>query len=135
MTQKLHRQCNQRSIRTAETGLSNDPTAQRYPRGLLLHPLYYSSEVRAVSEYGQDQEMLVQTGEIQLAEQFNRQLTGKFDPEACKDEYEGRVTKLIETKEAGQATTKQAPRRTVAPVIDLMDVLKRASRRIPRRLL
>jgi DNA end-binding protein Ku len=98
-----------------------------YHHGIVLHTLYYGSEVREISEYGKNEDVSMQKPEVQLAEQFIQQLTAKFDPEAYKDEYQDRVLKLVESKEAGHAAVSGQPqRRKLAPVIDLMDALKKS---------
>jgi len=97
-----------------------------YHKGLVLHTLYYNAEVREIAEYGKDEDMTLQPQEVQLAEQFMKQLTGKFEPEQFKDEYESRVASLIETKQAGQGVTAAQPHRKLAPVINLMDALKKS---------
>ncbi|HEV2274334.1 MAG TPA: Ku protein [Acidobacteriaceae bacterium] len=98
-----------------------------YHHGIVLHTLYYGAEVREISEYGRDEDVNVQQPEVQLAEQFIQQLTANFNPEAYKDEYQERVLKLIESKEAGQAAAASQPsRRKLAPVIDLMEALKKS---------
>ncbi len=98
-----------------------------YHRGLVLHTLYYPAEVREIAEYGRDEQMTLQTQEVALAEQFMTQLTGGFQPEAFKDEYEERVMKLIESKGAGRTQPADAaPRKHLAPVINLMDALKKS---------
>jgi DNA end-binding protein Ku len=98
-----------------------------YKKGLTLHTLYYTAEVREISEYGKDEDLKLQPQEVQLAEQFMSQLTGAFQPEIYKDEYEAQVEKLVESKEAGllAANGQPAPRR-LAPVINLMDALKKS---------
>lgn len=98
-----------------------------YHKGMILHTLYYPAEVREISEYGKDGDLSVQKSEVDLAEQFIRQLTAAFDPEKFKDEYHDRVIQLIESKQAGQEIVegRQPPRR-MAPVIDLMDALKKS---------
>ena len=99
-----------------------------YNNGLVLHTLFYPSEVRQIAEYGQDgADLKLQKPEIDLAEQFMKQLTGKFDPEKFKDEYQGRVEELVEKKEAGMvAKTEKAPKKRLAPVINLMDALRKS---------
>jgi DNA end-binding protein Ku len=53
-------------------------------------------------------------------------LTGDFHPENFKEEYENRVEQLIESKQ-GQAEAPAAqPKRKLAPVIDLMEALRRS---------
>ena len=70
--------------------------------------------------------MNLQKPEIDLAEQFIRQLTAKFEPEQYKDEYQQRVLDLVETKRAGQVVAGQPQKPKLAPVIDLMDALKKS---------
>lgn len=99
-----------------------------YDKGLVLHTLYYPAEVREIAEYGHDSdELKLQKAEIDLAEQFMKQLTAKFDPDQFKDEYQTRVEELIERKEAGMvAKSDKAPKKRLAPVINLMDALRKS---------
>jgi DNA end-binding protein Ku len=82
--------------------------------------------VREIAEYGKAENMTLQKPEMDLAEQFIRQLTAKFEPEQYKDEYQQRVLELIETKRAGQVVAGQPPKPKLAPVIDLMEALKKS---------
>jgi DNA end-binding protein Ku len=96
-----------------------------YHSGIILHTLYFAAEVREVAEYGKAANLTLQKPEIDLAEQFIRQLTAAFNPELFKDEYQQRVLALVETKRAGQVIA--APDRPkLAPVIDLMEALKKS---------
>ena len=97
-----------------------------YHQGIVLHTLYFPAEVREISEYGKTENMTLQKPEMDLAEQFIRQLTAKFEPEQYKDEYQQRVLDLIETKRAGQIVAGQPPKPKLAPVIDLMEALKKS---------
>jgi DNA end-binding protein Ku len=97
-----------------------------YHHGIILHTLYYPAEVRDISEYGKAESMNLQKPEIDLAEQFIRQLTAKFEPEQYKDEYQQRVLDLVETKRAGQVVAGQPQKPKLAPVIDLMEALKKS---------
>lgn len=98
-----------------------------YEHGIVLHTLYYPSEVRQIAEYGKDSEVEVQKAEVELAEQFIRQLMAKWNPGQFKDEYQARVLKLIESREAGEKTRDlEPPKRKLAPVIDLMSALKKS---------
>jgi DNA end-binding protein Ku len=97
-----------------------------YHQGIILHTLYFPAEVREISEYGKTENMTLQKPEIDLAEQFIRQLTAKFDPEQYKDEYQQRVLEMIETKRAGQVVAGQPAKPKLAPVIDLMEALKKS---------
>lgn len=98
-----------------------------YDKGLILHTLYYAEEVREIAEYGHDEDLKLQKAEVDLAEQFMKQLTQKFDPEQYKDEYQSRVEGLVESKEAGMAPpSEKHPKKRLAPVINLMDALKKS---------
>jgi DNA end-binding protein Ku len=97
-----------------------------YHKGIILHTLYFPAEVREISEYGKTENMTLQKPEIDLAEQFITQLTAKFEPEQYKDEYQQRVLDMIETKRAGQVVAGQPHKPKLAPVIDLMEALKKS---------
>jgi DNA end-binding protein Ku len=97
-----------------------------YHNGIVLHTLYFAAEVREIAEYGKTENMTLQKPEIQLAEQFIQQLTAGFDPEQYKDEYQQRVLALVETKRAGQVVAGQPLKPKLAPVIDLMEALKKS---------
>ena len=97
-----------------------------YNKGIVLHTLYFPTEVREISEYGKNESTNLQKPEIDLAEQFIRQLTAKFEPEQYKDEYQQRVLDLVETKRAGQVVAGQPQKARLAPVIDLMEALKKS---------
>jgi DNA end-binding protein Ku len=97
-----------------------------YHQGIILHTLYFPAEVREISEYGKTENMTLQKPEIALAEQFIQQLTAKFEPEQYKDEYQQRVLDMIETKRAGQVVAGQPHKPKLAPVIDLMEALKKS---------
>jgi DNA end-binding protein Ku len=97
-----------------------------FEKGLVLHTLYYPEEIRAVAEYDNQPEVEVQKAEVELAEQFMKQLTGDFHPENFKDEYENRVEQLIESKQGQAEAPSKQPKRKLAPVIDLMDALRKS---------
>ncbi|HEX3986102.1 MAG TPA: Ku protein [Acidobacteriaceae bacterium] len=102
-----------------------------FEQGLVLHTLYYPEEIRAVAEYDNQTEISVQKAELDLAEQFMKQLTAEFHPENFSDEYESRVEQLIESKQGqAQAPGKQAKKK-LAPVIDLMDALRKSMEEQP----
>jgi DNA end-binding protein Ku len=97
-----------------------------YHQGIVLHTLYFPAEVREIAEYGKTETTNLQKPEMDLAEQFIRQLTAQFEPEQYKDEYQQRVLDLIETKRAGQVVAGQPHKPKLAPVIDLMEALKKS---------
>ncbi|HET6933578.1 MAG TPA: Ku protein [Candidatus Angelobacter sp.] len=101
-----------------------------YDKGIVLHTLYYAAEVREVAEYGNQPLASVQKAEVELAEQFMKQLTAEFDPSQFKDEYQARVEALVEQKAAGAEIAVEKPRKKPpAKVINLMDALKESMAR------
>ena len=97
-----------------------------FEKGLVLHTLYYPEEIRAVAEYDNQPEVSVQKAEVELAEQFMKQLTADFHPESFKDEYEERVEQLIQSKQGEAPAPAKQSKRKLAPVIDLMEALKKS---------
>ena len=97
-----------------------------YDKGLVLHTLYYASEVREIPEYGHDTEVKMLPQETALAEQFISQLTLPFQPEQYTDTYRDQVMQLIEKKREGMAIVAPTAKRSMAPVVDLMDALKKS---------
>lgn len=96
-----------------------------YDKGIVLHTLYYPEEVREISEYGNQPAMTIQKAEVELAEQFMKQLTAAFDPSQFHDEYQARVEQLVEQKAAGaEIEVDRPPKKPPAKVIDLMEALK-----------
>ncbi len=97
-----------------------------YDKGLVLHTLYYQAEVREIAEYGHDTKAKMLPQEAALAEQFIQQLTQPFQPEKYTDTYRDNVMQLIDKKREGMAVGSAAAKPKMAPVIDLMDALKKS---------
>lgn len=102
-----------------------------FEKGLVLHTLYYPDEIRAVAEYDNQTDVTVQKAELDLAEQFMKQLTAEFHPENFSDEYESRVEQLLESKQGQAAAPGKQSRKKLAPVIDLMDALRKSMEEQP----
>jgi DNA end-binding protein Ku len=103
-----------------------------FEKGLVLHTLYYPEEIRAVAEYDNQPDVEVQKAEVELAEQFMKQLTGEFHPENLKDEYEVRVEQLIESKQGQAEAPGKQTKKKLAPVIDLMEALRKSMAEAPK---
>jgi DNA end-binding protein Ku len=95
-----------------------------YNNGLVLHTLFYPSEIHMERGYGQDRGKEPSKEEIKLAEQFARGLLKPFHPNEFRDEYRSRVKQLIESKRKGHAVPKHEKAKKLAPVVDLMSALK-----------
>lgn len=101
-----------------------------YDKGIVLHTLYYPEEVREISEYGNQPAITIQKPEVELAEQFMKQLTAAFDPSQFHDEYQARVEHLVEQKAAGaEIEVERPPKKPSAKVINLMDALRESMAR------
>ncbi len=102
-----------------------------FEKGLVLHTLFYPEEIRAVAEYDNQDEVTVQKAELDLAEQFMKQLTAEFHPENFHDEYENRVEQFIESKQGQAPAPGKQAKKKLAPVIDLMDALRKSMEQQP----
>ncbi len=93
--------------------------------GLSLHTMFYQSEIREVSEFGQKSNLTLKEAEKKLAAQLVESLAAKFEPEKYRDEYQVSMRAMITAKQEGKeiAEVTHAKR---APVIDLMDALKKS---------
>jgi DNA end-binding protein Ku len=93
--------------------------------GLLLYTLFYPNELRAANQPAIKPGKKPSGKELSLAKDLIQHLAGPFKPEELHDTYRENVEQLIEQKRKGQKVTSiQRPRK--APVVDLMDALKRS---------
>lgn len=98
--------------------------------GMTLHTMFYQSEIRAVEEYGKPNNTTLKDAEKKLASQLIESLATKFEPEKFHDEYQQSMKALIEAKQQGQELPEVAHIKR-APVIDLMDALKKSLEKQP----
>jgi DNA end-binding protein Ku len=93
---------------------------------LLLHTLYYADELNQANKPAVPAKANATRKELELATQLIEHLAGPFKPGEFHDTYRENVEKLIEQKKKGQkiTTTEREPRR--APVVDLMEALKKS---------
>lgn len=93
-------------------------------RGILLHTMYYADEIRPVEEFRTDTD-LIKPKELDLAKTLIDSLAADFEPEKYHDTYRDNLEKLIEAKIEGRKVV-ATPAPHVAPVIDIMEALKRS---------
>ena len=93
-------------------------------KGMTLHTMFYSNEIRAAESVATDKVEL-KDQERKLAQQLIESLAAPFDPQKYRDEYMENVKGMIEAKLKGQEVT-QAAQPHMAPVIDLMEALKKS---------
>jgi DNA end-binding protein Ku len=95
--------------------------------GLTIHTMYFANEIREVAGYGkQDENISLKPQEVKLAEQLIETLSEDFNPKQYHDTFQENLKALIAAKQQGKSTVAEtaAPRR--APVIDMMEALKRS---------
>jgi DNA end-binding protein Ku len=94
--------------------------------GMTLHTMYYTNEIRKVDEYGRtDSSLQPKEQEKKLATQLIESLAAEFEPEKYKDQYQESMLAMIEAKRQGQEVA-EVTHPKLAPVIDLMDALKKS---------
>jgi DNA end-binding protein Ku len=98
------------------------------PKGeaLVLETLFLAEDVRSQAEIDEAVEAVdVKEPELDLARQLIDSLVGEWEPEALESEYRQNLRQLLEAKLAGEEIAKPEPVAD-APVIDLMDALKKS---------
>ena len=93
-------------------------------KGILLHTMYYADEIRQVDEFRTNTD-LVKPAELAMANMLIDTLKADFEPEKYRDTYRDNLMKMIEAKIEGQKVV-ATPEPHVAPVIDIMEALKRS---------
>ncbi len=91
-------------------------------KGVLMHTMYYSHEIRQVDEFRTDLS-LVKDKELALATSLIEALAGEFEPEKYKDTYRENLLKMIEAKKQG-AEVVATPEPQQNKVVDIMEALK-----------
>lgn len=94
-------------------------------KGLTLHTMFYSNEIRQVAEYGQTDKVELKEQEKKLAEQLIESLAATFQPEKYRDGYQESLRAMVDAKLKGQEIA-AVPHPQMAPVIDLMEALKKS---------
>jgi DNA end-binding protein Ku len=93
--------------------------------GMTLHTMFYQSEIREVAEFTHQEKVEPKEQEKKLAMQLIDSLAAPFEPEKYRDEYQESMRSMIAAKQKGQEVTGTV-HPTRAPVIDLMDALKKS---------
>jgi DNA end-binding protein Ku len=93
-------------------------------KGMLLHTMYFQDEIRQVEEFSTDTSQ-VKEKEVNLAKMLIESLAADFEPQKYHDTFRVNIQKLIEAKLEGQKVV-ATPTPHIAPVIDIMEALKRS---------
>jgi DNA end-binding protein Ku len=103
-------------------------------KGILSHTMFYQDEIRQVEEFRTDT-TLVKEKELEMAKMLISALEADFEPQKYRDEYRENLRTMIEAKIAGRSVV-ETPAAHVAPVIDIMEALKKslAEKRKPAQI-
>jgi len=93
-------------------------------KGIISHTMYFQDEIRQVEEFRTDTD-LVKEKELALAKMLISSLEAEFEPQKYHDAYRENLQKMIEAKIEGKKVV-ETPSEHVAPVIDIMEALKRS---------
>ena len=91
---------------------------------MVLHTLYYPDELHGANRAPKSDSKLPPK-EVELSTSLVRHLAGPFKPSEFHDSYRENIERLIEQKQKGKPVPATA-RLKRAPVIDLMEALKRS---------
>src|SRR5438445_3042210 len=94
------------------------------PKGILSHTMYIQDERRQVDEFRTDTS-LVKEKELALAKMLISSLEAEFEPQKYHDAYRTNLQAMIEAKIEGKKVV-ETPAEHVAPVIDIMEALKKS---------
>jgi len=93
-------------------------------KGILSHTMYFQDEIRQVEEFRTDTS-LVKDKELEMAKMLISSLEADFEPAKYHDAYRENLQQMIEAKIEGKKVV-ATPVAQVAPVIDIMEALKRS---------
>ena len=92
--------------------------------GIVLHTMFYETEVRREDEYRTDTAAVVER-ELQLATQLIESLAAPFDASKYRDTYKEKLDALIAAKVAGEETV-EPPAAKAKPAADILAALERS---------
>ena len=93
-------------------------------KGIVSHTMYFQDEIRQVDEFRTDTN-LVKDKELAMAKMLISSLEAEFEPQKYHDSYRENLQKMIEAKIEGKKVV-ETPAEHVAPVIDIMEALKKS---------
>jgi DNA end-binding protein Ku len=92
--------------------------------GLVLHTMYFVDELHAANKVTTSQKDFNKR-ELELSEKLIQTLAAPFRPKEFHDQYRENVAEMIQRKRKGQKI-KPAAQPKVAPVVSIMDALKKS---------
>lgn len=114
-------------------GVPADEGGDKERTGLLLHTLYYDDELRVAGNFGATAGVQTAEAELRLARQLLEGMLQPFNPKQFEDRYRKNLEALVEAKVEGRTPAKPEQAAPRAPVVDLMEALKRSLAEAPER--
>jgi len=93
-------------------------------RGLVLHTMFYADELREEQAFRTEPKLVVQK-ELTLAKALIENLSSTFEPGKYQDNYRIQFEQLVQAKIKGKKIVR-TPAAVTAPVIDIMEALKKS---------
>ena len=94
---------------------------------LALQTLFFADDIRSKAEIEESVEAVeLKKPELELAGQVIQSLVGEWKPEDFENEYRRDLKAMLEAKLAGETPRRPEPVSDEAPVIDLMEALRRS---------
>jgi DNA end-binding protein Ku len=94
---------------------------------LALETLFLAEDVRSQAEIEEAvEETKVKDAELALARQVIESLEADFEPEELQSEYRRDLRAMLEAKLAGEEISRPEPVAEDAPVVDLMEALRKS---------
>ncbi len=90
---------------------------------MLVNTLYFHSEIATAPDTGN---VKIAKQELDLAKNLIGQMSGKFEPEKYKDEYNIRLQKAIKRKIAGNEIVEAKEEKEPVKIINLMEALQKS---------
>lgn len=109
------------------TRLAGVPEADAHAGGLLLHTMFYADEMRVAEGFGASAgQAEPSAAELDLAQKLMAGLAKPFHANDFHDAYREKLEALISAKLEGKPAPPEEKPRRLAPVVDLMESLKRS---------
>jgi DNA end-binding protein Ku len=94
---------------------------------LVLETLFVAEDVRSQAEIEEAvEDTKVKDAELDLARQVIESLESDFDPETLQSEYRRDLRSMLEAKLAGEEIARPEPVEEDAPVVDLLEALRKS---------
>src|SRR5688572_25931050 len=95
-----------------------------YKKGMMLHTMYYSDEVREVEQFEGIPEVEPKPAEVKVAHQLIEALAAEWEPEKYFDAFEANLKEMIKARIEGREVPAVEKAKKPKPVVDLMAALK-----------